>query len=224
MASYATVAELKVRIQIESVLSAAVTTTYEEILEAISRKIDGFCRRPMGFLAPAVAELRYIGCDGGATIEIPECVEITTVSVKNIYTDTTYVDWTTPTSSNLRDGDWFAYAGSKGNPLFGRTPYRFLQVDPNGDYSYFTKSEGLPTVKLLFRPGYATTTPPTIQEACLAQAAILIKRYESSMDSSLANFDLGVISMKIRQTALTRDVRELLVDAGYVLPLMAGQW
>ena len=223
MTSYATVDELQVRTNMVAVLSAAKETEYEEIIEAISRKIDRFCRRPDGFVATAADETRYFLGSGKRYLRIPECTSITTVSVKDSYSDTTYDDWDTPTTVLAGDGDWFPSAGGPSRPIYNRTPYTLLQIDSNGDYTYFTKSYyGMVTVKIAAKWGYATTVPADIQEACLAQAAILIKRFEASMDTTAGSSDLGTIVTSVRAAALTRDVRELLVDSKWVLPLYAG--
>ena len=222
MASYGTVAQLQVRTDMTEALSVAKTAEYTEILEAISRKIDNFCRRPDGFVSSDADVTRYFEGKGLSYLKIPECTSITLVSVKDSYLDTTYVDWATPTSAYAGDGDWFPVAGSKSRPIYNRTPYRLLLIDGNGDYSYFTKGYGMVTVKIAAKWGYATEVPPDIREACLAQAAILIKRFESSMDTTAGSSDLGTIVMRVRQASLTRDVRELLVDSKWVLPLYAG--
>jgi hypothetical protein len=117
MASYGTVEELKVRIGFESDLSEEKETAYEEILEAMSRKIDNFC---------------------------------------NV------------------DANYFITAGV---------------VDPD------------------------------IREACLSQAAVLIKRFEGAMSTSLGSSDYGNLKMRIQHSAMNRDVKELLVDGRHVRPL-----
>jgi len=223
MTSYATVAELQVRTNMIAVLPAAKETEYEEIIAAISNKIDRFCRRPDGFVATAADVTRYFQGNGKRYLRIPECTSITTVSVKDAYLDTSYTAWSTPATALAGDGDWFPSAGSVSRPIYNRTPYTLLQVDPNGDYSYFTKSySGMVTVEIAAKWGYATVVPPDIQEACLAQAAILIKRFEASMSDVTGDSNLGTIVTSVRAAALTRDVRELLVDGHWVLPLYAG--
>ncbi len=222
MTSYATVTQLRVRTNMDTALAGAKETELEEIIEAISKKIDGFCRRPDGFVATAADVTRYFEGKGRAYLNIRECTSITLVSVKNSYLDTAYVDWTTPTSVYAGDGDWFSVAGTIRRPIYNRTPYTLLGIDGNGDYSYFTKGNGMVSVKIAAKWGYAIVVPPDIREACLAQAAILFKRFESSMDTVAGSYDLGAIVSSVRMAGLTRDVRELLVDSKWVLPLYAG--
>jgi len=224
MVAYATVDQLSVRTDLTAgTLSVDQIATYEEILEAISRKIDNFCRRPDGFVASAADVIRYFEGNGKASIRISECTSVTSVAVKDAYTDTTYVDWTSPSDTLAGDGDWYLAAGSISRPIFNRTPYTLLLIDPNGDYAIFTKGYKLVTVKLTAKFGYAVVVPPDIREACLAQAILLIKRYQGAMSSDLASDDLGVLAMKIRQSALSRDVQDLLVQGGWSLPLYGGE-
>ncbi len=223
MASYATVAQYQVRTDADAALSAAKTTAYEEILDAISRKIDNFCRRPDGFVSSAADVTRYFEGNGKRHLRIPECTSITSVAVKGAYTDTTYTAWATPTTVLAGDGDWYPAAGSFTRPIFNRTPYTLLLIDHNGDHSCFTKGYKGVTVRLIAKFGYAIVVPPDIREACLAQATVLIKRFEGAMASTLASDDLGVIAMKIRQSALSRDVQDLLVQGGWSLPLYGGE-
>jgi len=221
---YGTTDELKNRLNLRKAPSATDLVVYEEILAAFSRKIDNFCRRPDGFVAPAVDVTRHLAGNGLTYLKVPECVSITTVEVKDSYNDTTYDTWTTPSTVLAGDGDWFPIAGTPSRPIYDRLPFRYIMIDPNGDYDAFTESLfGLPTVKLTLKPGYSVTVPDLIREVCLAESIKLAERFSGGMDSTLGSSDLGVISMRIRQTALSRDIKELLVDGMMVLPLYSGE-
>lgn len=224
MATYATVNQLLYRLEAETDITDAQETTLEEILEAVSRKIDRFCRRvDDAFQVSETATDLYFDGRGQDWLRIPECVEVETVAVKDSYLDTDYVDWDTPSSTMAGDGDWIAAAGPPRNPTYNKTPFTLLLIDPNGDYSHFRHGFGNPTVKITARWGHSESVPPDIREACLAQAIILFKRYQGGMSTTLASSDFGAISMRIRQSALSRDVRELLVDSNWVLPMYGGQ-
>ena len=223
MVAYATVDQLKIRVNMTAALTAAKTTAYEEILDAMSRKIDGVCRRPDGFVSTAADETRYFDGKGKHYLRVPECTSITLVSVKASYLDTAYVAWTTPTTVLAGDGDWYPVAGSHSRPIFNRTPYTLLLIDPNGDYSGFPAGGGLPTVEIAAKWGYATTAPSPIREATLAETARLIKRFEASMGGRTADGNLGALVMSVRQAALSKDIRDLLVNSMFVLPLYAGE-
>jgi len=221
---YGTVEELCARIEIVYAdLTAAEIATLLEVLTAISRKMDNFTRRPDGYVALDTAELRYFSGAGKQWVRIPECTSVTLVAMKESYTDTTYVAMTTPSALYAGDGDWMPSAGSYAYPNFGRTPYTMLMMDPNGDYEVFLKSYGNPNLQITAKWGYATTVPDDIKEACLAQTTILWKRFQGSMSSRLATQDLGSIAYRIRQAAFTKDIKELLVDSGWALPLYGGQ-
>lgn len=224
MVAYATVDQLKIRVDITTAaLSDDKEEAYEEILNAMSRKIDNLCRRPDGFVATAADETRYFDGKGKIYLRIPECTSITTVSVKDSYSDTTYVAWISPTTVLAGDGDWYSAAGSFTRPIFNRTPYTMLLIDPNGDYSGFPDGFNLPTVKVAAKWGYATTVPPTIREAALAEAARLIKRFEASMSTSAGDGNLGALVLSARQAALSKDIQDMLIEGKWVLPLYGGE-
>jgi len=221
---YGTVEELCARIDlVYADLTAAEIATLLEVITAMSRKIDNFTRRPDGYVALDAAVLRYFSGTGYGWLRIPECTTVTLVAMKAGYTDTTYVALSTPSALYAGDGDWIQCTGSHEYPNFGRTPYTLLMVDPNGDYSAFFKTYANPNMQITATWGYATTVPDDIKEACLAQTTILWKRFQGSMSSRLATQDLGSIAFRIRQAAFTRDIKELLVDSGWALPLYGGQ-
>ena len=63
---------------------------------------------------------------------------------------------------------------------------------------------------------------PDVREACLAETAILMKRFEGAMASTLGSRDLGALIMRIKQSALSADVKSFLVDGRHVRPLYGG--
>jgi len=224
MTAYGTTAQLIARIQVDSGdITAAQEATLDALLEAISRKIDNFTRRPSGYIAEVAPSTKYLIGSGKSWMRIPECIAISTVAVKASYTDTDYVDWETATSTYAGDGDWMPARGTYQHPIFDKTPYTMLVIDPNGDYSVFYKSYGIPNIQVSARWGYAAEVPSDIREACLAQVTILWKRFQGSMATTLGSQDLGTIAARIRDAAFTRDVKELLIDSGWVLPLYGGQ-
>jgi hypothetical protein len=220
MSRYGTVDQLIQRIELSAEPDADRVTMLEELLDAISRKIDNFCGVPDNwFIAEDPESIKYFLADGKPWLRIPECIEVTAVAVKDTYTDTTYTSWDSPSSAYAGDGDWLPASGTYEYPLYGRLPYTLLIVDPNGDFSVFTNGVKLPTVQVTAKWGYSASVPADIREATLAQTTVLYKRFQGSMSASLASSDLGIISMRIRQSALSRDVQELLIDSGWVRPL-----
>ena len=225
MVAYGTVDDLMLRLEAEAILTPERRVMYAEILDAISRKIDAFCRRPDGFVATAPTERLFLG-SGESFQKIPECTSISSVAVKPNPVVKDYVLWKAPSTPWAGDGDWIPVAGTPSRPIFYRIPYNMIIADPNGAYARFTFSHSgrYPTVKIVATWGASDTVPPPIREATLAEALILIKRYQGGMDSGLSSPELGVIAMRVRQSSLSKDVQDLLVNGGWVLPLYAGEY
>lgn len=225
MVSYATVDQFKDRSQLDIDLSDAQESVVEDMLEAISRKIDHYCRRPDNSLAaPDVESYQYYEGTGENWLRIKPAISVSEVSVRENYLDVAFEVWESPTTAVANDGDWYPASGDPRHPLYNTPPYDLVFVFPDGDYTHFTKGQGIPTVRVQARWGLYTTAPADIREACLAQAVILYKRFQGSMASSLGTSDLTVLSVKVRLGALTRDVTELLDNGNWVLPLYGGQW
>jgi len=217
MAAYGTVTQLKTRTDRGESLSAALTTAIEEMLNSISRKIDNICKVPDSyFVADAVDVTKTLAGTGKNYLKIPHAVSITTLSAKVDYIDTTYVAWDTPSTTYAGDGDWYAIAGNPFAPIFDKTPYTFLMIDPNGDYSIFPDAHNFWNIQLVGKFGYAVTVPADIQEVCLAEAVVLLKRFEGVMDDSMSNSDLGQLVYRIRMSDLSRDAREFLLAGGWI--------
>ena len=221
MATYASVDELKIRIQIQrETLTVDQASVLTAILEAASRNIDDLCRRQAnGFLADAVASEKYFTSKGESFLRIPECVEITEVAVKESLTATTYTAWTTPTTPMAGDGDWIPCTGSSDDPVFSELPYDLILIDPNGSYGKFLNGGAAPVIKITARWGPETLVPPQIREACLMQSARWYKEYQGAMDGSLSSDELGRI---LYRKGLSSSVQQILFDGGWVIPLYGG--
>ena len=224
MAVYATVAELKARVNITST-DASRDSVLSALLAAASGAIDQFCNRPDGFLAASVASARTYAGRGAPFVWIDECTEITAVAVKDAATDTTYTAWATT--------DWVAFSGSPDAPDFNRTPYTGIMTDPNGNYDTFTAGEfitrrgfrpssgvgrAVPTVQVTARWGYANETPAQVREAAITTAARWYKRGESSWADAMSNGEMGQL---IYRRSLDADVEMML--SRYVLPAIGGR-
>lgn len=210
MADYATLAELKARLEKtlpddDTVLSALIT--------AASRAIDAFCNRPDGFVAPTIATARVYAGSGRAWQRIDECVEITLVEVKESATDDGYVAWT--------GADWIAFSGDPEQPDFNRTPYTAILCAAGGAYSVFTSGfmtqHGVPTVRVTAKWGYAVTVPPAIREACVIQAARWWKRGQSAWADTAGTPELGLL---LYRRELDPDLKMILVTGRYVRPVI----
>lgn len=231
---YATTAELRARI---NKTSNADDATLTAIIAAAGRNIDTACGqyRPGHefFLADTVASARVYAGTGLSFQWIDPCITVSTVAVKDSYTDTAYTAWAA--------ADWIAASGSYQHPDFNDVPYSMLLVAPGGDYSVFTSGRvggaahfdpifalseasyvprggigpAVPTVQVTARWGYSATVPPDIREACLMQAARWWKRFESAFSDTLASGEMGQL---LYRQSLDPDIRRILVDGRYVKP------
>jgi len=216
MTVYATVAELKSRIQITSTLTEAQEDLLSDLLTAASKNLDEVCNRPDGFQALTTATARYFVGNGKVYLRIHECVEVEEVAVKASLTATTYTVWNAPTSAMAGDGDWIPCTGLTCRPKFNSIPYTLLLVDINGDESYFLNSETTPVIKITAKWGPSVEIPTDIREACLMQAARWYKRFQASAGRSLGTADFAKIEY---QRNLDSCVKQILVDGGWMIPL-----
>ncbi len=230
-AAYATVDELRDRVGITQTTHDVVLAG---LLDAAAEAMNAFCNRPRGFMADAVASARYYAGTGEAHLKIDECVEITTVAVKESPTDSVFTAWTTPTTNLASDGDWIAYSGGKHDPNFNDMPYSALMVDPTGDQAVFTSgrmgtslgwpdsgergTRSVPTVRVTAKWGHSVTVDPNIREANVMQAARWYKRMSGSMSDTLASGELGML---VYTKSLDPDVQMILVAGRFVKPMVA---
>jgi hypothetical protein len=233
--AYATVAELKNRIDLDAV---ADDVTLAALIDACERTINRFCNRPDGFEADAAASARYYVGNGQPYLLVDECVEISEVAVKDSVSDTSYTAWDSPTTNMAGDGDWYAGSGDPLVPDFNNLPYDVIFTDINGDYSYFTDGKtvglwgfqarrpdtmrkGTPTVKVTAKWGYSVDVPDDIREATCMQTARWYKRFQGSMSDALASGELGQLMFLQK---LDPDVSTILRSGRYIKPTMGGRW
>jgi len=234
-AAYATVIEFRNEVQVTK-----ETDDWEiaAILDAAKGAIDNVCNRPDGFLAWPTASDRYYTGSGLTYQWIDECTAVTAVAVKDSPSDDEddYTSWTVGTVGTTTDADVFPASGEPRAPDFNSTPYTFLIIGPNGDYSTFTsgqfthrrgfrpfttRAKGTPTVKVTARWGYSDTIPYTIKQACLMQAARWYQRLKSSMADTLAGPEFGKLMFR---KVLDPDIELLLVQGRYVKPAVGRRY
>lgn len=225
--SYATLAELKAEM---NKTGSGDDASLQRILDAATKKIDRLCKRPDGFEADAVASARYYTGSGKPYQWIEECVAVTAVGVKDSPSDEEdeYTAWTVGTVGATTGADVFPASGEPEWPDYNSTPYTFLVVGANGDYSVFPSgryttrggfkpsvlvARGVPVVKVTARWGYAAAVPDDIKEACLMQAARWYKRLQSAMADAVASADFGQL---LYRQKLDPDIAGILLDGGYV--------
>lgn len=198
MATYCTPSELRTQIEKTGTTGAASDTALNILIEAISNTIDRVWNRRDPIVAAPVAVARIFTGSGTVYQSIDECVSITTVSVKESPTDSTYTDWTS--------SDYIPFSGDIEKPDFNHLPYTYLMTDPSGDYSVFTGGfyvstpgfkpsqsigRGVPTVQVTARWGYALQVPPMVKQTTIALAARYMKSGQSAWTDTLASPELG---------------------------------
>ncbi len=226
---YGTVPNLKLRIERTRATDDGILL---QILTSASRSIDRACNRKDGFLSVAPGTARVFTGSGMPIQRIDECTSVLLVEVKDSITDTTYTAWVAT--------DWIQFRGDPRSPQFNIAPFDQLMIDRAGDYALFTSgasggggldawflssrvpsrlsynplsAHGLPTVRVTAPWGYATITPPEIEEAAMMQAARWYKRYQSSMSDTMADGELGML---LYRQSLDPDIKRILVDGRYV--------
>lgn len=224
MASYAITSELRSYINKADTGDDAILT---ELLTAAERNINQTCNRADGFVALTTATARRYAGSGKPYQWIDECIEISTVEVKDSATDTSYDTWTS--------ADYIAFSGNPEDPNFNALPYTGLMVDPTGDESVFSSGKyttrggfrpltsvnrGVPTVRITAKWGYAETVPGDIKAACIMQASRWYKRLEGSMSDAVASGELGML---LYQKSLDPAIKRILVDGRYVKPSIGGR-
>lgn len=200
--AYATPDEIKAELEITG-------TTYDArflaLAERATKFINTLCQRKDGFVADANASARTYDGSGLEYQWIDECISVSTVEVKDAETeaDTAYDTWTA-------DTDWRAAQGTPSRPDWNRTPYTFLIIDPNSGESYFT--EGMRTVRVTARWGYAATVPDEIKQACIIQAGRWWKRGQSGYADTAGGPEWGELRFARK---LDPDVEAILKDGGW---------
>jgi hypothetical protein len=230
-AQYCTAAELRTQIGTSYTTETKSDDALAVLIKAASRSIDRYCNRLDGFVAQDASIRYYVGTGTGLQY-IHECTSVTALAVKDSPSDdeTSYTTWTIGTVGTTTEADAFPATGNPRYPDYYSTPYTYLIIGPNGDYSHFTSGSysglpgfkpsalnlrGVPTVKVTATWGYATTVPDDIKEACLITVAQWLKRGESSWADAAANQALGEIRW-------TREIdpaaKQILANGRYIRP------
>lgn len=224
IAVYATNDEFTARLDTSLTGKAVLITA---LLTASSRQVDNFCNRAEdGFVAPAAAAARVFTGQGKRYMNFGanEAFAITTVSMKESVTDTTF--------TALVAADWRPFRGNPQRPNFNRVPYHGIQLTLAGNFSRFLDGRvsgmsgfpllegeeavsevGEPTVEVLARWGYASTAPPEIREATIMIAARWFKRGEGAWSDALATADFGIMLFRKK---IDPDVAAVLEMGRYI--------
>ena len=165
---YCTLADLKS----PQVLNLTVSTYDQllcDIITGVSRAIDNTLSRH--FYSSTASETRYYTPKQETSLYIGD-----TVSVSAVATDTLDGKRTYPYTWATTDYDLWPFDA----PTTGE-PYRFIDVTPNGNYTFPLKLAKGVSVTGIF--GWAAVPPP-IAEACLLQSAVVYKRFQTPLGVS----------------------------------------
>lgn len=197
--------------------------TIQMALDAAKIVIDGYCNRPMGFVANSTPVSRLYSSWGGSHLYIDECVSVTGVEVKDDPTDTVFTAWIT--------GDWILCSGDPEEPEFNDAPFDMLITSGVGQSRYFWGSRlyswreddrdnlsdlpRLPNVRVTGRWGYAAACPPSVKMATILLASRWLKRGQSAWADTLSTDNGGTLNYR---KALDPDLQMMLTLARLVKP------
>src|SRR3990167_5571305 len=223
--AYATLAELKPRVNIEST-DITRDTVLTALLSAAESAINGYCNRPDGFEADSTASARFYPGSGKSYQWIDECVEVSAVAVKDSASDeeNQYTAWTVGTIVTTTGADVFPATGDPEYPEFTRTPYTLLVMGANGDYSIFPTGQfrtrggfrpgtdsvrGVPVLKVTSKWGHSIIVPANVKEAAIVQASRWFKRGQSAWADATVNSDFGIL---LYRKSLDPDLQAMLME------------
>jgi len=188
---YTTLAEYKNRFEIDD---HEDDSDIESVITAISRSIDGICWQR--FFTTSADETRYFTAEFSGWMRLPErIVSITTLKTDSDGDRTYENTWTTD------DYDLLPY-----NAALDDEPYRWIEVTPNGDYSFpIDVRKG---VEIVGKFGWSTA-PMAVQEACLLGSHRFMARRNSPYGVSGAAA-LGQLTLTVQKMKADPDIMELL--------------
>jgi len=184
MSTYATVAQLKARMNITNTTDDVIL---DMVLDGVSRQIENHCRRHFD----QEVATRYFTAMNASVCLVDDLSTLTTLATDNDGDRTYSTSWT------VMDYDLWPF-----NAAGWSEPYMMLGVAVNGDYVFPTFRKG---VKIVGTWGWPAVPAPVI-EACLIQGARVFKRRDSPFGVAGAP-EVGEIRIIPR---LDPDVRQLL--------------
>lgn len=195
---YATVADLKVRLAIETT-DTSHDTDIGDALDAVSRQIDDHCHR---FFYQATATTMYYTAADSRELTVDDLVSVTTLATDDNESRLWGTTWATT------DYDLEPYNAA----LTGR-PYTVIRVPPAGTKEFTPGS--LKAVKIVGTFGWPSV-PGRIEQACLLQAQRLYMRRHTPL-GIYQNYNMSVWK-------IDPDVEELLADFVKEAPRATISW
>lgn len=157
----------------------------ESVITAVSRSIDKICWQR--FFTSAANETRYFSAEFLGWLRLPERI----ISVNTLKTDNDN-DRTYENTWAVTDYDLLPY-----NATLDGEPFRWIEVTPNGDYSF---PIGVPKgVEISGKFGWSAAPGPVVEACLLASHRLMARRnspYGVSGAAAVGNLTLTVEKMK----------------------------
>lgn len=163
----------------------------DNIITAASRLVDDVCGRRFY----AATETRYYTPDDGNYLRVDDLLSVTTLKTDEDGDRTYEVTWATT------DYDLMPL-----NATLDGWPYMSIETTPDGDNPFPILAK---SVELKGSFGFASTTPPAIQEACVLATHRLLKRADTPLGVSAAAA-LGQMQVLIRELGSDPDFMALV--------------
>jgi hypothetical protein len=165
----------------------------ESVIEAVSRSIDEICWQR--FFTTSENETRYFTPEFRDWLRLPERI----ISINTLKTDNDN-DRTYENTWANTDYDLMPF-----NASLDGEPYRWIEVTPNGDYSFPLVQKG---VEISGKFGWSSA-PKQITEACLLASHRLMARRNSPYGVSGAAA-VGNLTLTVEKMKSDPDIMELL--------------
>lgn len=146
---YTTLAAMKVYEAIGST-DATDDGVIEALVEAASRYIDGVTLRR--FHSTTADETRTYQSSNGKRVHTDDIISVTTLKTDEDGDRTHEITWATTDYDLLPE-----------NAALNGGPYTYIEVSPNGRYTFPTQRKG---VQIIGKFGYSTTAPDAVELAC----------------------------------------------------------
>ncbi|MCU0515230.1 MAG: hypothetical protein MUE40_21970 [Anaerolineae bacterium] len=172
------------------------------MLDAAAEVIDGYCNRPDGFLAAALATAKLFGGNGRDYLYCGDCVQVSQVEIKPGST------WEV-----VPAGAWSVFSGDAREPRFDVLPYGGVLLEGY----VFPQVQRLPNVRITARWGYSATVPPMVKQAAIAQASRWYKRGQVGWSDTTSNEATGQLQYR---RVLDPDIQMMLVNGRLMRPAM----
>lgn len=168
----------------------------EVLITAASRAIDNICDRRFY----ANTETRYYTPEDNDYLRVDDLLSVTTLKTDEDGDRTYEITWQTT------DYDLMPFNASADS-----WPYRWIETTPEGDNTFPCKVSK--SVEIAGSWGFASATPPAIQEACLLAANRIRKRDDAPLGVS-AMAALGELNVVVRR--LEQDPDFMLLVGPYI--------